>query len=99
MEAALGLYAALFAGPWAAPVSWAPAHGWIALAALLAFLAPNTSQWFARFEPGVLPAHHALDAPRWAWSPRPGAALALAVLAAATLLALSRETVFLYFQF
>ena len=99
LEAALGLYAALFAGAWVAPTLWAPVNGWIALAALLAFLAPNTSQWFARFEPGLLPAHHALDAPRWAWSPRPAAALALAVLAAVTLLALSRETVFLYFQF
>jgi D-alanyl-lipoteichoic acid acyltransferase DltB (MBOAT superfamily) len=99
MEAAGVVYGALFGGPWALPAAWTDAHGWIALAAVLAFLAPNTSQWFARFEPGLLPAHHVLEAPRFAWSPRPAAALALAVLGATTVLALSRETVFLYFQF
>jgi D-alanyl-lipoteichoic acid acyltransferase DltB (MBOAT superfamily) len=99
MEAALGIHAALFGAHGVAPATWAPAHGWIALAALLAFFAPNTTQWFARHEPGLLPAHHVLEAPRLAWSPRPAAAAALALLAAVTLLALSRETVFLYFQF
>jgi alginate O-acetyltransferase complex protein AlgI len=98
MEAALGFYGALLRGPLGAP-TWGEAHAWIAFAALLAFAAPNTSQWFARFEPGLLPAHHALVAPRLAWTPRPAAALALALLAATTVLALSRETVFLYFQF
>lgn len=99
MEAALGLYAALFGGAWILPPAWTDAHGWIALAAVLAFAAPNTSQWFARFEPGLLPAHHVARPPRLAWSPRPAAALALALLGATTVLALSRETVFLYFQF
>jgi len=95
----MGIHAALFGGAWVLPAAWTEAHGWVAFAAVLAFLAPNTSQWFARFEPGLLPAHHVLEAPRFAWSPRPAAALALALLGATTVLALSRETVFLYFQF
>jgi alginate O-acetyltransferase complex protein AlgI len=99
MEAALGFYAALFGGAWVAPGAITPALAWVALAAVLAFATPNTTQWFARFEPGLLPAHFTATPPAWAWTPRPAAALALALLTAVTLLALSRETVFLYFQF
>jgi D-alanyl-lipoteichoic acid acyltransferase DltB (MBOAT superfamily) len=98
IEAAFGIYGALFGGAWVAP-AWGAAHAWIAFAALLAFVAPNTSQWFARFEPGLLPAHFVLRAATPAWSPRPAAAVVVSLLFATTVLALSRETVFLYFQF
>ena len=72
---------------------------WVAVgvAALIAFLAPNTQQIMGRFEP----AQHAPEYPpsRLLWLPRRATAIGTGLLLAAGLLALSRPTEFLYFQF
>jgi D-alanyl-lipoteichoic acid acyltransferase DltB (MBOAT superfamily) len=71
---------------------------WVALAALVAFCAPNTQQIMHRFAPGL--DHDGTAAPRrLAWAPAPRTALATGMLAVACLLALSRPSEFLYFQF
>jgi D-alanyl-lipoteichoic acid acyltransferase DltB (MBOAT superfamily) len=98
---AMALYDAMFAiHATAWPAAFPEGSQQIALAAAIAWLAPNTTQWFARYEPGLVPAAHLPVQPaRWAWSPRPGMALVVGVVFLAALLALTRETVFLYFQF
>jgi D-alanyl-lipoteichoic acid acyltransferase DltB (MBOAT superfamily) len=74
---------------------------WIALAALIAFLFPNTQQIMGRFEP-ALP--EAQDSPshlrtRLSWAPYRWNAMAVGLLLVLGMLALSRPTEFLYFQF
>ncbi len=74
---------------------------WVAVAGLIAFLAPNTQEIMARFEP-ALPEEGRMKlrpATTLAWTPRPRTALAIGALFAACMLALSRPTEFLYFQF
>jgi hypothetical protein len=64
----------------------------------VAFCAPNTQQIMHRFAPGL--DHDGTAAPRrLAWTPAPRTALATGMLAVACLLALSRPSEFLYFQF
>jgi alginate O-acetyltransferase complex protein AlgI len=74
---------------------------WVAAAAVLAFLAPNTQEIMGRFEP-ALPAEGRPAAPvarLLAWQPRRRHAVACGLLLACGVLALSRPTEFLYFQF
>ncbi len=73
----------------------------VGVAALIAFLAPNTQQIMGRFDPAL---HEAGRAPerlpsRLLWLPRRSIAVGAGLLLAAGLLALSRPTEFLYFQF
>jgi len=71
---------------------------WVLVAALVAFCAPNTQQIMHRFEPAL--DHDGTAAPaRLAWLPAPRPALATGMLAVLCLLALSRPSEFLYFQF
>jgi D-alanyl-lipoteichoic acid acyltransferase DltB (MBOAT superfamily) len=100
MHAAATIHEALFTAAgttW--PAAWQPAWSMIGVAAALAFAAPNTCQLFARFQPGLLPAGFAMPASRLQWSLRPASGLAVGVLLLVAALSLSRETVFLYFQF
>jgi D-alanyl-lipoteichoic acid acyltransferase DltB (MBOAT superfamily) len=71
---------------------------WVAVAALVAFFAPNTQQIMHSFAPAL--DHDGTAAPaRLSWLPTPRPALAAGLLAVACLLALSRPSEFLYFQF
>ena len=99
LDAALRFYGALVQGSWAATPDWQGAWAWIVLAALLAFAAPNTTQLFRNYAPGLLPADLAVVDRGPAWSPSVRHALALALLLLGCSLLLSRESVFLYFQF
>lgn len=73
---------------------------WVIVAALIAFLAPNTQEIMGRFEP-ALPDEGQRPAvlPQRAWQPTRRTALAMGLLFGAGFLALSRPTEFLYFQF
>ena len=74
---------------------------WIALGALVAFLAPNTQEIMGRFEPALPEQGRAplRPAPRLAWAPQRRFAIATGVLLGLGILALSHPTEFLYFQF
>ena len=74
---------------------------WVIVGALVAFFAPNTQEIMGRFDP-ALPedSRHAQPvARRLAWQPSRRSALAIGLLFALGVLALSRPTEFLYFQF
>lgn len=74
---------------------------WIAVSALIAFLAPNTQEIMGRFEP-ALPEEGRAElrpTPHLAWMPLRRNAIAIGLLLALGMLALSRPTEFLYFQF
>ncbi|MDR2839009.1 MAG: MBOAT family protein [Azonexus sp.] len=73
----------------------------LGVAALIAFLAPNTQQIMSRFEPTLDEARYvpAPLSPRLLWLPSRATAIGAGLLLAAGLLALSRPTEFLYFQF
>jgi alginate O-acetyltransferase complex protein AlgI len=78
---------------------------WVATGALIAFLAPNTQEIMCRFEP-ALPAEEraggrrpAAIPPHLVWQPSRRNAVLTGFLFALGLLALSRPTEFLYFQF
>lgn len=74
---------------------------WVVVGALVAFLAPNTQEIMGRFEPALPedPRHAQPVARRLAWQPRRRHAVAVGLLLALGVLALSRPTEFLYFQF
>ena len=74
---------------------------WVAIAALIAFLAPNTQQIVRHFEPALdfKAAETTPPAIRLEWRPNRAWALFVGTLGAACLLALNRPTEFLYFQF
>ena len=76
---------------------------WVAvgIAALIAFLAPNTQQIMGRFTPALAESEGSpAPLPRHLlWLPQRTTAIAAGLLLAAGLLALSRPTEFLYFQF
>ncbi len=79
-------------------------YAWVTLAALLAFLAPNTQQIMGKFEPALDYAAAASDpAGRLLrllnWRPKTAWALGIAVLLLGSLLSLNRPSEFLYFQF
>ncbi|MBS0555639.1 MAG: MBOAT family protein [Proteobacteria bacterium] len=76
--------------------------GWVLFAAGLAFLCPNTQEIMSRFEPAL--ALHGKGAddrqqPLFTWQPRRRDAVLVGLLLAFGVLALSRPTEFLYFQF
>ena len=77
--------------------------GWIAAAAGLAFLCPNTQEITHRFAPALdfdAGAAHARSLPRaLAWRPSRAWAFTLGLLVLASLLSLTRPAEFLYFQF
>ena len=77
--------------------TWATVTG----AALIAFLAPNTQQIMGHFDPALCGTGRIPKRPstRLLWAPQRLAALAVGILFAAGILALSRPTEFLYFQF
>lgn len=74
---------------------------WVIIAGLLGFLAPNTQQIMARFEPALSEAgHQGFRLPRYlVWQPTRHWAFATGLLMGLGVLALSRPTEFLYFQF
>ena len=75
-------------------------YAWVTVGALIAFLAPNTQQIAARFEPALDFDAGQSAAPRpLQWRPTLPWAVAIGLLATAGLLSLSRPTEFLYFQF
>lgn len=101
LDSAGRFYAAMLA-----PMPWAELRqaltlgdGLIALALLLAFFAPNTSELFARVEPGLVPAHFKLKAPRFAFALKPAQGILVGLLLALSVLGMSSVTEFLYFQF
>lgn len=74
---------------------------WVAAGAALAFACPNTQEIMGRFEPALPDGREPpRRAPGWlTWQPRRRHALAAGLLLALGVLALSRPTEFLYFQF
>ncbi len=74
---------------------------WVTAAALLAFAAPNTQEIMCRFEPALIDARRGLRcvASRLTWQPTRRSAVLLGLLFGFGILALSRPTQFLYFQF
>nr|MBL8410115.1 MBOAT family protein [Dechloromonas sp.] len=104
--ARLGLLATLFdslgiRGSLGGGANFAETWLWVCFAAVLAFLAPNTQEIMGRFEPALPEEHHReLRAVRHlAWQPSRFWAIATSLLLALGVLALSRPTEFLYFQF
>lgn len=81
--------------------AFAETWGWVAAGAVLAFLFPNTQEIMGRFEPALPEARATASVrePRLLWQPRRWQAVVLGLLFAAGMLALSRPTEFLYFQF
>lgn len=80
------------------------AWGWIAFAALIAFLFPNTQEIMRRYEPALdfVPGADDMSGRlgrALVWAPTRKCAVAIGVLALASLLALNRPADFLYFQF
>lgn len=74
---------------------------WVMVAALIAFIAPNTQEIMARFDP-ALPEEKIVrqhKAHSLAWIPKKPSAMAIGLLFALGFLSLSRPTEFLYFQF
>lgn len=74
---------------------------WVAVGGVIAFLAPNTQEIMGRFDP-ALPEERCAkssSAVRFAWEPRRRNAIVIGLLLAFGMLALSRPTEFLYFQF
>lgn len=74
---------------------------WVAASALIALFAPNTQEIMGRFEPALPEGGRTklCPAPHLAWMPRRRNAFAMGLLLALGMLALSRPTEFLYFQF
>ena len=74
---------------------------WVAAAAWIAFLVPNTQEILWRFEPALPVEGQAIVRPaaRLVWQPCRRDAVLSGLLFALGLLALSRPTEFLYFQF
>jgi len=78
--------------------------GWIAFAASVTFLFPNTQEIARRYEPALDFSLQAVGssgpvARALVWRPTFAWALAIGLLALASLLALNRPADFLYFQF
>jgi alginate O-acetyltransferase complex protein AlgI len=73
---------------------------WVMAAAAIAFLCPNTQQIMGRFEPALPPeSNQLMVSTRLVWQPRRSLAVGIGILFALGILALSRPTEFLYFQF
>ena len=72
---------------------------WTLLAALVAFTLPNTQEWHARFRPALERIETGGSLLSARWSVHAGWAVGLGAMSAVCLLALSRPSEFLYFQF
>jgi len=102
LDSALAFYAALFSFD---PTSWSVALVkpldvlLIAAALAIAFFAPNTSELFARVEPGIVPEHFELRPSRATFQLAPAHGIALGLLFGLSVLGMSRVTEFIYFQF
>jgi alginate O-acetyltransferase complex protein AlgI len=74
---------------------------WILAGGLIVFFAPNTQEIMARFDPALPEEGRAKSSPegRLAWTPERRNAIAMGLLLTLGVLALSRPTEFLYFQF
>lgn len=73
---------------------------WVAVGATVAFFAPNTQEIMARFSPALTEGGAGPQAPRtFAWQPTRSKALWVGMVLALGILALSRPSEFLYFQF
>lgn len=73
---------------------------WVGLGAAIAFSCPNTQEIMAHFESALGDEHRAAPRPaRISWQPRGRDAVLVGLLLAFGVLALSRPTEFLYFQF
>jgi D-alanyl-lipoteichoic acid acyltransferase DltB (MBOAT superfamily) len=72
---------------------------WIVILLAICWLAPNTQQIMARFEPALNVPRDAVPARVLAWRPTLATALATAALAFAAIINLHRHSEFLYFQF
>jgi alginate O-acetyltransferase complex protein AlgI len=74
---------------------------WVAIGGLIAFFAPNTQEIMGRFKPALPEEGRAKlrPAPHLSWTPQRRNAIATGLLFALGMLALSRPTEFLYFQF
>lgn len=74
---------------------------WVIFSASIAFFMPNTQEIMSQFEPALAEEHQSqpVSTPRLLWQPNPKNAVALGILLALGVLALSRPTEFLYFQF
>jgi D-alanyl-lipoteichoic acid acyltransferase DltB (MBOAT superfamily) len=70
---------------------------WVGLSAMIVFFLPNTQEWHARFSPALEKVTGKGRALRW--SMRPSWAVTLGLATAVCVLALSRPSEFLYFQF
>ena len=71
----------------------------LAAALAIAFFAPNTSELFARVEPGIVPEHFELRPSRATFQLAPAHGIALGLLFGLSVLGMSRVTEFIYFQF
>ena len=73
----------------------------IAAAFVLVWTAPNVLQIFAKWDPTLSKPHR--PGPRWThllqWEPTPAWGLAMGIIAALAVLAISGQTEFLYFRF
>lgn len=74
---------------------------WIAIGGFFAFLFPNTQEIMRRFEPSYVDAETTAhsSSTRLSWKPNRRNAILVGFLLALSMLALSRPTEFLYFQF
>ena len=72
---------------------------WILTLLPFTLLAPNTQEILGRFQPALDFRGSAQSAPRLAWRPSTGWAMAASLVIAAGLLSLSRVSEFLYYQF
>jgi hypothetical protein len=74
---------------------------WVVIGALLAFFFPNTQQIMSRYEPALFPEGRrpAATSSAWVWRPLRLHAVAMGALLGLGILAMSRPTEFLYFQF
>jgi len=73
-------------------------YAWIVALLPIVFLAPNTQQILARFQPALDAVREAAGT-RLAWSARTWQAVVMAIVLACGLLSLTRPSEFLYFQF
>ncbi|MES2046930.1 MAG: MBOAT family protein [Pseudomonadota bacterium] len=76
-------------------------YAWTLLAALIAFLTPNTQQLLRHFVPALdyVAETRTTSICNWEWKPKSVWAVMVAVLLVSSLLSLNRPSEFLYFQF
>lgn len=74
-------------------------YSWIIIAAIMAFLAPNSQELLARFAPALTVENQIYHPSQIRWSLHTRWAVGLGLIFTACFLSLSRPTEFLYFQF